>query len=74
MNNTVSLPGVPLDRIKKFMRSSASQALVGFLCLLSRGVPCSFIYFSDIAAVGKKVITFYKKKGGEVVSPMVKAL
>ncbi|PSR88894.1 hypothetical protein PHLCEN_2v5043 [Hermanssonia centrifuga] len=28
----------------------------------------------NIAVVGKKVIDFYKKKGGEVVSPMVKAL
>jgi len=69
----VSLPGVPLGRIKKFMRSSASQALVGFLRLLM-AYPGSFICFSDIAVVGKKVITFYKKKGGEVVSPMVKAL
>jgi len=29
---------------------------------------------SDIAAVGKKVITFYRQKGGEVVSPLVKAI
>jgi transketolase len=29
---------------------------------------------SNIAAVGKKVVEFYKKKGGEVVSPLVKAL
>jgi transketolase len=29
---------------------------------------------TDIAAVGKKVVEFYKKKGGEVVSPLVKAL
>ncbi|CAK5279595.1 unnamed protein product [Mycena citricolor] len=28
---------------------------------------------TNIAAVGKKVIDFYKKKGGEVVSPLVKA-
>ncbi|KAL0572632.1 Transketolase [Marasmius crinis-equi] len=27
----------------------------------------------NIAAVGKKVIDFYKKKGGEVVSPLIKA-
>jgi hypothetical protein len=27
----------------------------------------------DIAVVGKKVVDFYKKKGGEVVSPLVKA-
>ncbi|KAL4251679.1 Transketolase [Abortiporus biennis] len=29
---------------------------------------------TNIAAVGKKVIDFYKKKGGEVVSPLVKAI
>jgi len=29
---------------------------------------------SNIAVVGKKVVDFYKKKGGEVVSPLVKAL
>ncbi|KAH9934907.1 transketolase [Fomitopsis serialis] len=29
---------------------------------------------SNIASVSKKVITFYKQKGGEVVSPLVKAL
>ncbi|KAF9050749.1 transketolase [Hymenopellis radicata] len=28
---------------------------------------------SNIASVGKKVVDFYKKKGGEVVSPLVKA-
>ncbi|KAI0665036.1 transketolase [Cubamyces menziesii] len=28
----------------------------------------------NIAAVGKKVVDFYKKKGGEVVSPLVKAI
>ena len=29
---------------------------------------------SNLAAVGKKVVAFYKQKGGEVVSPLVKAL
>jgi transketolase len=29
---------------------------------------------ADIATVGKKVVDFYKKKGGEVISPLVKAL
>jgi len=29
---------------------------------------------TDIALVGKKVVDFYKAKGGEVVSPLVKAL
>ncbi|KAJ7905291.1 transketolase [Mycena olivaceomarginata] len=28
---------------------------------------------SNIAVVGKKVVDFYKKKGGEVVSPLIKA-
>ncbi|KAJ7489910.1 transketolase [Mycena galericulata] len=28
---------------------------------------------SNIAAVGQKVVTFYKQKGGEVVSPLIKA-
>lgn len=36
--------------------------------------PLEKAYFSDIAIVGKKVIDFYKKKGGEVVSPLVKAI
>ena len=31
-------------------------------------------FFTDIAAVGKKVVDFYAAKGGEVVSPLVKAL
>jgi len=30
--------------------------------------------YTDIAAVGKKVVEFYKKKGGEIVSPLVKAI
>ncbi|TFK55274.1 transketolase [Heliocybe sulcata] len=29
---------------------------------------------ANIAVVGKKVVDFYKKKGGEVVSPLVKAI
>ncbi|KAI0085477.1 transketolase [Irpex rosettiformis] len=29
---------------------------------------------SNLAVVGKKVIDFYKKKGGEVISPLVRAL
>lgn len=28
----------------------------------------------DIAVVGKKVVDFYTKKGGEIVSPLIKAL
>lgn len=27
----------------------------------------------DIAVVGKKVVDFYQKKGGPVISPLVKA-
>jgi len=30
--------------------------------------------FLDIAEKGKKVIGFYKKKGGEVITPLLKAL
>ena len=30
--------------------------------------------FTDIAVIGKKVVDFYVAKGGEVVSPLVKAL
>jgi transketolase len=29
--------------------------------------------FTDIAVIGKKVADFYAAKGGEVVSPLVKA-
>jgi transketolase len=29
--------------------------------------------YLDIAIVGKKVVDFYKQKGGPVVSPLVKA-
>ena len=29
---------------------------------------------TDIVTVGQKVIDFYRKKGGEIVSPLVKAL
>lgn len=28
---------------------------------------------TDIASISKKVVTFYKQKGGEVVSPLIKA-
>ena len=31
-------------------------------------------YYTDIALVGKKVVDFYKAKGGKVESPLVKAL
>jgi len=31
-------------------------------------------HFTDIAVVGKKVVDFYTAKGGEVISPLVKAL
>lgn len=63
-----------LDLIRKFTRNSGSPVPVSFLF--------SSLVFSgelrwtqtDIAAVGKKVVEFYKKKGGEVVSPLVKAL
>lgn len=31
-------------------------------------------YLLDIAEQGKKVIVFYKQKGGEVITPLLKAL
>lgn len=35
--------------------------------------PILTLCFLDIAVVGKKVVDFYKQKGGPVVSPLVKA-
>jgi len=71
MNNMVCSPGARLVPIRRYMKSSVSPATVRFLsthgCLLE---PHLFI---DIAAVGKKVVDFYAAKGGEVVSPLVKA-
>jgi transketolase len=32
------------------------------------------IFLSDIAIVGKKVVEFYRKRGGDVLSPLVKAI
>jgi transketolase len=29
--------------------------------------------FLDIAVIGKKVVDFYRKRGGEIVSPLIKA-
>lgn len=31
-------------------------------------------FVTDVAELGKKVVAFYKKKGGFVVSPLVSAL
>lgn len=45
-----------------------------FRWLVAHGICSDTFHSTDIAVVGKKVIDFYKRKGGEVVSPMVKAL
>ena len=63
-----------LAHTKRCTRSSESQAPVRLLRLCR---PCHsdvlIIAFADIAKISRKVITFYKQKGGEVVSPLVKA-
>jgi hypothetical protein len=53
------------------MKSSVSPATVRFPYTVAVLEPH---YFTDIAVVGKKVVDFYTAKGGEVVSPLVKAL
>ena len=53
------------------MKSLVSPATVRFLSTHGR-LPEPHL-FIDIAAVGKKVVDFYAAKGGEVVSPLVKA-
>jgi hypothetical protein len=70
-SNLVSLHGVLRVRIKRCMRSSVSLALVSsHITPVRASLTCGL----DIAAVSKKVIAFYKQKGGEVVSPLVKAI
>jgi hypothetical protein len=73
MSNMVSLRGARPVHTRKYMRSMDLRERVR--------LPCSVVryYFpntalADIAKVGAKVIDFYKKKGGEVVSPLLKAL
>jgi len=53
------------------MKSSVSLATVRFLSAYGR-LPEPH-HSTDIAIVGKKVVDFYAGKGGEVVSPLVKA-
>lgn len=54
------------------MKSLVSPATVRFLSKHGRLLGPNL--FIDIAVVGKKVVDFYAAKGGEVVSPLVKAL
>ena len=73
MSNMVSPHGVLLARTRRYTRS---------LGLLERVRLLSFLWvfylpnipFADIAKVGSKVINFYKTKGGEVISPLIKAI
>ena len=51
------------------MKSLVSPATVRFFS----GHSLAPNLFTDIAVVGKKVVDFYTAKGGEVVSPLVKA-
>lgn len=73
MNNLVSLHGVPLVRTRRYTRSLGLLARVRLLLFL-RVFSLPYISFADIAKVGTKVINFYKTKGGEVISPLFKAL
>jgi hypothetical protein len=73
MSNLVSLHGVLLARTRRYMRSLGLLARVRLLLFLwVFSLPNT--PFADIAKVGNKVIDFYKTKGGEVISPLLKAL
>ncbi len=64
-----------LDHTRRFTRNL--ELLVQVSCLPSKNFGIRMAdkwQHTDIAAVGKKVVEFYKKKGGEVVSPLVKAI
>ena len=65
--------GGRLDPIRRCMKSSVLPATVRFFpCVVTfQTSPAS--PFTDIAVIGKKVVEFYVAKGGEVVSPLVKA-
>lgn len=71
-NSMVCRPGVHLAPTRRCMRSSESPATVRFLPYT--GTCFESHRFADIAVVGKKVVDFYKIRGGEVVSPLVRAL
>jgi len=73
MSNMVSPLGVLPARTRRYTRSTGLPERVRqplFLCSFS----LPDIALADIAKVGTKVIDFYKKKGGEVISPLLKAL
>ena len=73
MSNMVSPLGVLPARTRRYTRSTGLPERVRLLLFLfSLSLPD--IALADIAKVGTKVIDFYKKKGGEVVSPLLKAL
>ena len=63
--------GEPLAHTSRFTKSSALLATVSQS--ITSDAHVSQHVFLDIAQVGKKVVDFYKKKGGEVISPLVKA-
>ena len=73
MSSMVSLHGVLLAHTRRYMRSSGLLARVRLL-LFHRIFFFLDIDFADIAKVGAKVIDFYQKKGGEVISPLLKVL
>jgi hypothetical protein len=73
MSSMGSLHGVLPARTRRCTRSLGLLARVRLLLFL-HSISLPDVAFADIAKVGTKVIDFYKKKGGEVVSPLVKAL
>jgi len=73
MSNMASLHGVLPARTRRYTRSSGLLARVRLL-LSHRFSSVPDISLADIAKVGAKVIDFYQKKGGEVISPLLKAL
>lgn len=72
-SNSACLAGERLVRTKRSTKSSVLLEVVSTSqIVMSRGMllRCSC---TDIASISKKVVTFYKQKGGEVVSPLIKA-
>lgn len=73
MSNLVFPRGELPGRTRRYTRSSGLLARVRLLLSL-RSFSLPNIPFIDIAKVGAKVIDFYKKKGGDIISPLLKAL
>ncbi|EPQ58745.1 hypothetical protein GLOTRDRAFT_37443 [Gloeophyllum trabeum ATCC 11539] len=84
---TGSEVSIAVEAAGKLLQDGVKTRVVSLPCWLQYGVPAwgasapyQKIYEklgitgTNIAAVGKKVVDFYKKKGGEVVSPLVKAI